>query len=67
MRSPEKEDQILEVDTLTPLFLQGYEYPNDERVLEGSCGLEYSLKRVGGTRIESPFRRNTLVACSSPT
>jgi hypothetical protein len=35
--------------------LQGYEFPEDERVLEGSCGLEYALKRVGGMFTEPLF------------
>eukprot|EP00898_Chlorokybus_atmophyticus_P000085 jgi/Chlat1/1077/Chrsp110S01570 len=30
----------------------GYDSPDDARILEGSCGLEYSLKRVGAPRAD---------------
>ncbi|GAQ81016.1 hypothetical protein KFL_000680330 [Klebsormidium nitens] len=32
----------------TQVTCEGYAHPDDERVLEGSCALEYSLRRVGG-------------------
>ena len=33
---------------LTQVTCEGYNYPDDEYVLYGSCGLEYSLVNIGG-------------------
>eukprot|EP00897_Mesotaenium_endlicherianum_P010918 jgi/Mesen1/9855/ME000070S09140 len=46
----------------TEVVCEGYESAADARVLEGSCGLEYSLKRIatpaGGARRESSWWRS---------
>ncbi|KAG0609739.1 hypothetical protein M758_7G010500 [Ceratodon purpureus] len=34
------------------LWQQGFEYPTDNKVLKGSCGLEYSLTRTGWSPLQ---------------